>query len=208
MMTSCKVDSLVAPFFDLHSPYFSTKDAAGQFVVVAFENIAITPMAYSFACTHPTSGGFFPRSWVLEGSLDGNAWTMLRTHHEDDTLNRYCPVGTWALAPKAGTYFCQFRVRQCGPNAAGTRHLNVCSFEVYGRAMFVREKQPISATRLPLVPRSFQKDTSATHPTERPANVLMTLPARATIRFPRFDELPAEPVPVKGKKGAKKGGKK
>jgi hypothetical protein len=213
MLPSCKVDALVQPFYDSHSPFFSTRDAPGQFVTIAFSKIAIAPTGYSFASTHPTSGGFYPRSWSIEGSLDGQQWELLREHRDDASVDHHSPVGTWAIQSRPGTYYSEFRIRHTGVNSVGTRHLDLCSFEVYGRAMFVRERRNIDQAHLPPVPSchaplgayspvrsdvspSVLSDSAVLGASSRGAPP--PLRRRADIRIPLFDELPPEPS-AKGK---------
>jgi hypothetical protein len=199
MLLSCKVDAIVTPFYDLHSPYFSTRDEPDQFISVIFDKIAITPLGYSFACTHPTSGGFYPRNWCLEASLDGTNWSLLSRHVNDSTLSRYTPTGWWPIKAPPGTYFSEFRIRHEGYNALNTRHLNVSSFELYGRAMYVRERRRVDQKFLPAVPRTY---ASAAVRGRQAGGV--GYPPRSALGIPLFDEPPPEPAAKKGKASPKK----
>jgi hypothetical protein len=149
---SCHMDALITPFHDQHSPFYMTDDAHGQYVQVSFNRIAVAPTAYSFAACHPTIGGYYPRHWRLEGSLDGMQWTLLRRHVNDDTLTKHRSVAVWDIERKSSsTYYSHFRVVHEGVNALGTRHLSASAFEFYGRTMYARERVREPANLLPSV---------------------------------------------------------
>lgn len=73
------------------------------------------------------------RSWVLEGSNDGNTWTVLREHANDDALKYKGDSHTWAVhSNAANTAYRYLRVRITGPNSNNHWHLALGGFEVYG----------------------------------------------------------------------------
>lgn len=154
MVSACKAEALVSPFVDPHTPFFMTEDSPRQSVTIAFTKVVIVPTGYSIASTHPITGGLYPRSWVMEASQDGNRWVILRTHREDESLNRFCATYYWDVqVPKITQnnrgYYQYFRLTQTGPNANGTNNFCVSSFEVYGRVMHVEPLVSESSYFLP-----------------------------------------------------------
>jgi hypothetical protein len=75
------------------------------------------------------------RHWVLEGSADGAAWSVLRAHANDSSLTGAMGVAAWALDGVAvgGRAFRHFRVRQTGKNSQSNDYLMCAGIELYGR---------------------------------------------------------------------------
>ncbi|ETO36723.1 hypothetical protein RFI_00341, partial [Reticulomyxa filosa] len=71
------------------------------------------------------------RNWVIEGSLDGEKWLVLRQHNNDQGLNARGQAFTWALHDY-GCAFRRFRIKQTGPNNNNHYFLACSGFEVYG----------------------------------------------------------------------------
>ncbi|KAJ4770586.1 BTB/POZ domain-containing protein [Rhynchospora pubera] len=77
----------------------------------------------------------FMRFWAFQGSMDGENWTNLRVHENDQTL---CRPGQFASWPVSGTSallpFRFFRVILMGPTAGDNNSLNlcICFIEMYG----------------------------------------------------------------------------
>ena len=82
---------------ELSVPFFCTKNAPGQWVEVDLAPAVLIPRAYSFASSHPIVSGAFPRSWRLEASLDGEAWTLLARHADEEAFSKLAPYATWQL---------------------------------------------------------------------------------------------------------------
>ncbi|KAL6861699.1 hypothetical protein ACP4OV_017399 [Aristida adscensionis] len=75
----------------------------------------------------------FMRSWVLQGSIDGQNWTSLRVHNDDRTICHPGQFASWpVVGPLALLPFRFFRVALTGPAAGGTWNLCICSLELYG----------------------------------------------------------------------------
>lgn len=89
--------------------------------------------AYAVRHGQPNGRGRL-RCWVLEGSVDGQSWSTLRSHEEDAAL-RDAPFATamWAVEGAAAQIRSRFlRLTVTGPNSSGLRDLWICGFEVYG----------------------------------------------------------------------------
>ena len=75
------------------------------------------------------------RSWRLEASNDGQAWTILRAHSSDASLgDEPMSVAAWPLdaAAVGGRAFRHFRILQTGPNSSGSNYLMCAGIELYG----------------------------------------------------------------------------
>jgi hypothetical protein len=74
------------------------------------------------------------RNWQLQGSNDGDLWTTLRAHKNDEALakTKYS-TASWAVEGGKGA-FAQFRVLQTGKNGGGhSRDRLYCAgIELYG----------------------------------------------------------------------------
>ena len=193
MLGACTVDALAMSFKDIHYPYFSTRDEPGEHVTMSFSSSYVVPTGYSIASCHPVHGGYYPRNWRFEASVDGVAWFRLREHVSDDALSRYHPVGHFAVDARIAVdglpngvtaddkekispvAFQHFRIVQTGHNALGTQHLCVSSFEVYGRFVYVLDSKPQSITKLP--PRG-QRPSGFALPTELPPCVAKAAPKK------------------------------
>ena len=68
------------------------------------------------------------RNWVIEGSIDGERWLVLRQHQNDQALNYKGQAYTWALHDY-GCAFRRLRVKQTGPNNNNHYFLACSGFE-------------------------------------------------------------------------------
>lgn len=76
------------------------------------------------------------RTWELQGSDDGENWTVLRRHDNDRALgNEANSTASWPL-DTAGQEFRHFRIQQKNENSTGQHFLTCGGIELYGRATF------------------------------------------------------------------------
>eukprot|EP01084_Bolivina_argentea_P242609 406942_1 len=78
------------------------------------------------------------RNWVIEGSMNGTRWLLLRQHVNDEALNYKAQAYTWSI-DDYGCAFRKLRIRQTGPNSNGNYFLACSGFECYG-ALYKEEK--------------------------------------------------------------------
>lgn len=81
------------------------------------------------------SSSSFMRHWSLEGSMDGQRWTQLRTHHNDQTLSHGGQYASWPVfGANALLPFRFFRVVLLGPTTSASTpwNLSLCYLELYG----------------------------------------------------------------------------
>uniref|UniRef100_A0A0C9RL84 TSA: Wollemia nobilis Ref_Wollemi_Transcript_12672_3093 transcribed RNA sequence n=1 Tax=Wollemia nobilis TaxID=56998 RepID=A0A0C9RL84_9CONI len=78
------------------------------------------------------SAGYM-RSWKLQGSLDGENWTDLRLHVNDQTTCRPGQFASWPIhGANAYLPFRFFRVLLTGPTTSLSWNLCICYLELYG----------------------------------------------------------------------------
>ncbi|XP_020576576.1 BTB/POZ domain-containing protein At2g30600-like [Phalaenopsis equestris] len=77
----------------------------------------------------------FPRSWAFQGSMDGETWTNLRVHENDNTICRAGQFGSWpVLGPSSLLPFRFFRIILTGRTTGDSNNWNlcICFIELYG----------------------------------------------------------------------------
>ena len=76
------------------------------------------------------------RHWRLEGSVDGERWTLLREHVNDESLNSKGKAVTWMIdvnVPGCARAYRMFRVTQTGENSNKHHYLACSGWELYGQ---------------------------------------------------------------------------
>jgi hypothetical protein len=95
------------------------------------EHRSLIPNRYCLRHGSP-SGGYRLRWWRFEGSNDENAWTVLRSHADENTMPaKGFGVTDWLLEGVTKAYR-HFRIIQTGPNSWGTHSLSCRGLELYG----------------------------------------------------------------------------
>ncbi|CAA0842003.1 BTB/POZ domain-containing protein [Striga hermonthica] len=77
----------------------------------------------------------FIRKWSFQGSMDGNSWTNLRVHENDETMIKPGQFASWpVVGPNALLPFRYFRVVLMAPTTDTTNPWNlcICFLELYG----------------------------------------------------------------------------
>jgi hypothetical protein len=74
------------------------------------------------------------RTWDFQGSVDGQTWTLLRRHVNDDSLNDLFATHSWSISPQntGGKAFRMFRILQTGHNSSNHNFLVLSGIELYG----------------------------------------------------------------------------
>eukprot|EP00887_Chlorella_sp_A99_P006709 scaffold3.g6709.t1 len=91
-------------------------------------------IANYYTLRHDGSSDFL-RSWILQGSNDGAAWTDLRRHLNDVTLSLPGQYASWPVTSHASAVpYRLFRVLLAAPSpeAANPRHVSLSGLELYG----------------------------------------------------------------------------
>eukprot|EP01001_Neometanema_parovale_P012663 NODE_896_length_2004_cov_199.587453_g848_i0.p1 GENE.NODE_896_length_2004_cov_199.587453_g848_i0~~NODE_896_length_2004_cov_199.587453_g848_i0.p1 ORF type:complete len:589 (-),score=75.00 NODE_896_length_2004_cov_199.587453_g848_i0:128-1894(-) len=129
--------------------YFVTQNKPDSWILIDFLHQLVIPKAYSFASSHPIYAGYYPRNWELQGSLDGKTWKCLKKHTNDQTVNKYNPIGYWLIEPPPhlvrshnSTFYRYFRVMQTGVNSFESHELQISSVEIYGQFIYLAPEIP------------------------------------------------------------------
>lgn len=100
--------------------------------------LRVVPKAYTLRHARGYNSSAL-RSWVFEASVDGETWTVLREHANDEGLREPGSTHTWPLPvsadmPEEG--WRHVRVRMTGPNSSGDCHyLSLSGLELYGTVL-------------------------------------------------------------------------
>jgi len=113
---------------------FCTNDSNGSWVMFTFKSYTILLTHYAIRARGDYDG-YHLRTWVLEGSSDGQNWNQLLSHQSDSTLSGIGGIGKWKVNTQ--NYFAQIRIRITGPNSYDRHHLVLQSIEFYGRVKCV-----------------------------------------------------------------------
>jgi hypothetical protein len=111
---------------DFHWDYgFISADAPGQWVCWDFRGMRVRPAGY-------TIQSYWLGSWVLEGSLDGESWTVLdrRTEDRDSFMISVDRVSSFPVSNGAECRF--IRLTQTGMNRDGNLGLYLTAVEFFG----------------------------------------------------------------------------
>jgi hypothetical protein len=134
---SCNVKNLV----DLasHSD-FTSSDEPSQWVRWEFPAKLVRPTHY----TIQSAGCYQLKSWLIEGSMDGESWTELDRRKNDSHLKANFAIHSFDVK---SLLECRFlRLTQTGKNDDDTNNLSFCSLEIFGSLRF----SPLSAREFPL----------------------------------------------------------
>ena len=72
------------------------------------------------------------KSWVIEGSLDGETWDILDRRKDDNHLNDRNAIGSFDISPKPERTYRFIRLRQTDKTHSGEDNIQLCSFEIFG----------------------------------------------------------------------------
>ena len=120
----------LAADFDTKSE-FQSKDKPGQWICYDFLDARVSPTSYSIKSSRGSTGYNHPKSWVLEVSTDGQTWTVVDRHVDDNAMNSPCVTRNFQFTPVSGS-FRYVRLRLIGPNHSRNHQLHIAWFEVFG----------------------------------------------------------------------------
>jgi hypothetical protein len=123
-------DSFDEDFYGLHNIADPTSEASfestnepGQWVCWDFHEMLVHP-------THYTIRSGWLKSWVVESSLDGDAWTEIDRKTDNRDLKGSPWRASFAVCRSAECRF--IRLTQTGKNHKGHDNLGMYTFEVFG----------------------------------------------------------------------------
>lgn len=108
-----------------------TRNIPNSFFIIDLKTASVIPNYYSLR--HYSSWDVEAlRHWVIEGSVDGKKFTILRNHVDDETLRQKGQVAAWKIDSSQQRYRL-FRIRQTGLNSNKHNYLALSGFEIYGQ---------------------------------------------------------------------------
>jgi hypothetical protein len=102
--------------------FFRSKDEPGQWIRWDFRELRVRP-------THYTINSFWLKSWVVEGSLDGEAWTEIDRTTDNEDFKAWEPA-SFAVANSAECRF--IRLTQTDKRHCRDDTLTIRAFEFFG----------------------------------------------------------------------------
>jgi hypothetical protein len=104
-------------------PYFYSKNEPGQWVCWDFRDMRVCP-------THYTMYADYPKSWVLEGSVDGQNWADMDRQTDNLTFKRSWVIASFAVQMPLECRF--IRLTQTDKNHYGDDCLYLRAVEFFG----------------------------------------------------------------------------
>jgi E3 ubiquitin-protein ligase HECTD1 len=110
--------------------HHSTSDAAGSWVAIQLPLPVILTM-YTLRHGFPHTTHTL-RNWNLEGSNDGVAWVVVRTHVNDASLAEQAhSTASWDV-DSGGRAYSRYRIHSTGKDSRGNHYLAMGGLELYG----------------------------------------------------------------------------
>jgi hypothetical protein len=113
--------------------YFHSTYDANQSICFDFKKMTITPTHYSIRTNNNGPNGYHLKSWVLEGSKEGNLWIEIDRQDGRSDLNSRFAVATFSVGRSESVGL--LRLRQTGLNHSGNNLLYFTAFEIFGSAV-------------------------------------------------------------------------
>jgi hypothetical protein len=102
---------------------FDSKEEPGQWVCWDFHKMRVRPTNYTIRTD-------LLKSWVVESSLDGEAWTEIDRKTDNEDFMDGWETASFAVSNSAECRF--IRLTQTGKNHKGSDYLHIQAFEVFG----------------------------------------------------------------------------
>jgi hypothetical protein len=110
--------------------YFSSANDANQSICFDFKKMTITPTHYSIRMNSNSPNYHHLKSWVLEGSKEGNSWIEIDRQNDYGDLNSQFGVTIFSVGRSESVGL--LRLRQAGQNHQGNNFLYFTAFEIFG----------------------------------------------------------------------------
>jgi hypothetical protein len=111
---------------------FSSKGEANQWLCYDFKDRRVEVRHYAIRSQFDgDSIGYADlKSWVIEGSVEGNVWTALDSQQNNSEMNERNLIASWPTS--IGMKSRYIRLHQTGKNHNNNDHLNISSWELFG----------------------------------------------------------------------------
>lgn len=93
----------------------------------------MTPTHYTARSANVYANWFHPKSWVIEGSIDGSSWEEIDEENNCSHLNGGRKTHTFVMNHPTNKEFRYIRMKSTGPDWNGSYYLIIEAFEIYGR---------------------------------------------------------------------------
>jgi hypothetical protein len=109
---------------------FDSQDLPDQWVCLDFGTMSMAATHYTIRTTGAGERGPHLKSWVIEGSVDGQQWTELDRKENNGQLKARNAYVSFAMSTP--TEVRMIRLRQTGRNHVGNNYLTLSAFEIFG----------------------------------------------------------------------------
>ena len=109
---------------------WGTQNVSHSWVMIDFKDKQVFLTGYSLRAHNWGLNSYHLKSWVLEGSQDGEKWATIDEHSDSNALNGPMKCHTWKV--KKTLPFRYIRLRQKDKNAADNNHLTLHEIELFG----------------------------------------------------------------------------
>jgi len=111
--------------------HFCSSAAQTQSVTYDFKQMNVIPTHYTIRAHCGGQGSYHMKSWVIEASLDGEAWEAIDRRDNDAHLNGYHFVHSYEVTKIHRARY--IRIAQTGPTHDNRYYLGFSAFELFGR---------------------------------------------------------------------------
>jgi hypothetical protein len=129
-----------------------TNDVPASWISVELVGYTVLPRVYSLR-----HGGNYRadalRNWDFQGSNDGKNWTMIKRHHNDDSLNG--PFAVMSFPISVTRPFRWFRILQTGHNSSNHNFLVLSGIEIFGELWQISDENDIARIAQELVEQTM-----------------------------------------------------
>ena len=110
--------------------YTYTENSPNSWICIDFINRRIIPTHYTVGTSHDANNHL--KSWVIEGSSDGNSWDKLDEQSNCSVMNGQRIVHTFPINTQNGKEYRFIRIRQTDKNWGNNNYLDLSAFEFHG----------------------------------------------------------------------------
>ena len=125
--TSGSLENFLEPVYTGNQFYLQGNNA-----FLTLDLSAARCLAPNHYCLRDMQTGYYLRNWRLEGSNDNAAWTVLRTHNNDDTIKSATTAYSWPIVGQENNFYRYFKIILTGPDSSGGSYNLSCAIELYG----------------------------------------------------------------------------
>lgn len=118
--------------YDNDATEFCSNDDINPWICFDFKKNIVVPFNYTIRSIDGSENDHYPKSWVIEGSLDNKEWQVIDEQNDCSFLRGSSFVHTFSIQNSASQEFRFLRMRITGPDWCNCVHLNINCIEFYG----------------------------------------------------------------------------